>query len=103
MEDKGNNKRKLPAADSTQQNSCTDEIKEIVEDDLIEANEVEAAEKVINAMLYYEKYALTKLKRRADSIKLVIFVYFLIFCLYCQSTARRGSKANGYSQHGLYA
>ena len=82
MEEKGNNKRKLPA-DSTQQNSCTDDIEEtVVGDDRIETNEVEAAEKVINAMLYYKKYALTKLKRRADAIKLVILYIFNTFYLY---------------------
>lgn len=39
------------------------------DEDKNEENEVEAAEKVINAMLYYQKHALLKFKKATDSAK----------------------------------
>ena len=38
-----------------------------------EQAEIEAAEKVINAMRYYQQYCMIKLKRRADAIRFLIF------------------------------
>lgn len=43
-----------------------------------EDDEVEAAEKVINAMRYYQQYCMIKLRRRADAIR---FFRYIIFSL----------------------
>lgn len=54
--------------DEEQQNGVNDTTK----DEEVERREVEAAEKVINALSFYKKYATAKLKRQADSILWVL-------------------------------
>lgn len=47
----------------------------ILDDDIDEKNEageVEAAEKVINSMLYYRRHVFLRLKRQADAVKFVL-------------------------------
>jgi hypothetical protein len=40
----------------------------VVEDEI---REIEAAENVVNAMRFYRKYSMLKLKRQADAIRLI--------------------------------
>lgn len=41
-------------------------------DEKNEAGEIEAAEKVINSMLYYRRHVFLRLKRQADAVKFVL-------------------------------
>lgn len=54
---------------------CVENNKSIDEELLLnEVGEIEAAEKVINSMLYYRRHVFLRLKRQADAVKFVILI-----------------------------
>uniref|UniRef100_A0A1I8BS43 carnosine N-methyltransferase n=1 Tax=Meloidogyne hapla TaxID=6305 RepID=A0A1I8BS43_MELHA len=74
------------------------ELKQLENENLINSSEqaeVEAAEKVINSMRYYQQYCMIKLKRRADAIRLLEMI------VHCGSNILGGSVQVALETHQL--